>query len=130
MDINNLIPRHKLDFENVNKIKECDKNSIRLIMPELFEWLRDVNWPIASEISDILLLFDVELIPYIRMVLNSKDAMWKYTILTRIVNRIDLSASDQLIEDLVRLSNYPKPYDVEEGIDELSKELLQSIKLK
>lgn len=129
MDVRKLIPKDKSDFDRVKKLKECNKDTLRAIIPELLIWLQDINWPIASEISNILIQFDEELIPHIRTILNSDDTIWKYWILTKIVSRITLGARAELRQDLIRLSNHPKPDEVAEGMDELAQELLIGLAL-
>lgn len=129
MDVRKLIPKDKSDFDSVNKLKECNKDTLRPIIPDLLIWLQDINWPIASEISNILIQFDEELIPHIMTILNSDDTIWKYWILTKIVSRITLGARAELRQDLIKLSNHPKPDEVAEGMDELAQELLIGLAL-
>ncbi|MBU5445553.1 DUF5071 domain-containing protein [Paenibacillus sp. MSJ-34] len=127
MNLRDIIPKHKLDFDSINKLKAHDKDALRPIVPDLLMWLQDINWPIASEISDILLQFDKELFPYIREVLHSDDSLWKYSILIKIIDRMAPTDKFELKQDLEKLSNNPDLNDKEEGIDEISKEILQSL---
>ncbi|GIP17525.1 hypothetical protein J40TS1_31670 [Paenibacillus montaniterrae] len=73
----NLLPRDKHDFERVNELKKLDKNDLKELIPELLEWLQDINWPIAIEISRLLLTIPQETIPFVINVLNGRDDIWK-----------------------------------------------------
>ncbi|WP_139293597.1 DUF5071 domain-containing protein, partial [Mycobacterium tuberculosis] len=118
------------DFETLNRLKACEKNVVRPLIPELFDWLQDINWPISSDLSDILLNFDDELIPHIRKVLQSDDGTWKYSILIKLVCKMSISNRVKLIPDLKKLSASKESYDLDEGLDELSMEILESINFK
>ncbi|WP_442952822.1 DUF5071 domain-containing protein [Paenibacillus sp. Soil522] len=71
--------------------------SILLVIPQLLEWLQDMNWPIAKDIEDVLADFGDHLIPHIRAVLNSYDGVWKFSLLYGLINRL----SDQHILPLL-----------------------------
>ncbi|MBP1903447.1 hypothetical protein J2Z32_000059 [Paenibacillus turicensis] len=124
MDIRQLLPKDKHDFDSVNKLKEYDKDALREVIPELLIWLQDTNWPISLAVRDILIQFDKELIPHFKQILNSNDGMWKYWILTELVNRLTPDVRVELTQELIRLSNEPQPYDVIEEVDTAAKELL------
>lgn len=124
MDIRQLLPKDKHDFDSVNKLKEYDKDALSEVIPELLIWLQDTNWPISLAVRDILIQFDKELIPHIKQILNSDDAIWKYWILTKVVNRLTPDARAELTQEIIRLSNDPQPYDVIEEVDTAAKELL------
>lgn len=75
-NIRELLPRDKQDFERVEQLKTEPLENLRLILPELLEWLQDGNWPISDPIEDILIDFQYELIPYIREILDENDVGW------------------------------------------------------
>lgn len=116
------------DFDSVNKLKECDKDTLRKVIPDLLIWLQDTNWPISFAVRDILIQFDKELISHIKQILNSNDAMWKYWIITELLNRMTQDAREKVRQELVRLSDNPEPCDVDAEVDEAAQELLQGMK--
>jgi hypothetical protein len=128
MEIRQLLPKDKHDFDSVNKLKECDKDTLRKVIPDLLIWLQDTNWPISFAVRDILIQFDKELIPHFKQILNSNDGMWKYWILTKLVSRLTPDVRVELTQELVRLSNNPEPCDVDAEVDEAAQELLQGMK--
>ncbi|OMD89832.1 hypothetical protein BSK49_10705 [Paenibacillus odorifer] len=127
MSIRKLLPKDKHDFDSVKILQECDKDAIRTILPDLFEWLQDSNWPISIEISDILLQFNSELVPFIRDILNSEDGLWKCSILSLLFDKLSLRDKLELVPDLQRLSTYPTLDDKDAGIDEITMEILERL---
>jgi hypothetical protein len=71
LDIENLIPKHKFDFEATDELKKLSIEELKPIIPKLFEWTEDMNWPVAKEISKILIDYGKEIIPEVRKLLKS-----------------------------------------------------------
>ncbi|MFJ6266178.1 DUF5071 domain-containing protein [Lysinibacillus xylanilyticus] len=42
-----LLPRHKFDNDRVELIKKMDRDKILPLLPNLLEWIQDMNWPVA-----------------------------------------------------------------------------------
>lgn len=42
------IPKHKFDFETVEKIRNADEVSIQPYLQQIFKWVEDINWPVAK----------------------------------------------------------------------------------
>jgi hypothetical protein len=57
-------------------------------IPMLLEWLRDYNWPGAKEIAQYLLSFGEALGPHLSEVLKSNDHIWKYWIISIIIDKL------------------------------------------
>jgi hypothetical protein len=76
-DLIDLLPRDKHDFERVNDLKKLEKHELKELIPELLMWLQDINWPIAVEISRLLLTIPQETIPFVIHVLDGSDDIWK-----------------------------------------------------
>ena len=51
VDIKELLPRGKHDFERVDLLKKVERDALRPIIPELLKWLQDTNWPISAEVG-------------------------------------------------------------------------------
>lgn len=119
-----FIPKHKSDFDSINQLKLCSKEEIRPIIPELFAWLQDSNWPISAEVRSILFQFDMELIPVIRQILNSNDSSWKYFVLIHFCKQLPNALLEKLTYELNRLSTNPSENDKLEEIDQIAKEIL------
>ncbi|GIP20618.1 DUF5071 domain-containing protein [Paenibacillus sp. J22TS3] len=128
MNIRKYLPENKHDFESVNVLKTLDKDELKEILPELFEWLQDGNWPISHSIENILLRFDEELIPHIHKVLQTNDGQWKYFLLEGLVNRLPNSILIQLREDLIRIINDPTKDEELEELGNTAANLLNKIR--
>lgn len=127
MNIKDLVPQHKSDFERVSLLKQQPSENLKVILPELLEWLQDGNWPIAKDIEDIVLEFGIELIPHIKHIFNSNDGCWKYFVLHGLVNRLPRDILLELREDPKRILNYPSRDEKDEGLDDILQELLERI---
>ncbi|OXM82304.1 DUF5071 domain-containing protein [Paenibacillus rigui] len=127
MDIKILIPKHKFDFESVEKLKKLNLEEIKPILPELLEWLQDMNWPIAQEIETLLLSFQEQLIPYIKNVLNTNDGTWKYFLLHGLINKLPKHVLKDLKTDLERMKNSPTDDEKYEELEDILEELLEKI---
>ncbi|MCA1295415.1 DUF5071 domain-containing protein [Paenibacillus sp. alder61] len=71
------------------------------------EWLQDINWPIAMDVSKLLLTVPVETIPFIRNVLAGDDDIWKEWCLRYIVKDLPTELRENLKEDLERIAYRP-----------------------
>ena len=85
--IYDLVPKHKSDISHLQEIKELSDDEIRPILFSLLEWIRDINWPIASEILAVLEKHQKEVIPLISKVLvpEESDNIWKYWIIKELL---------------------------------------------
>jgi hypothetical protein len=124
MDVRDLIPQHKMDHERTEKLKKLDKGLIRSVIPELMIWLKDGNWPVFSEVRDILLPLEKELVPHIKNVLVSNDGEWKYFVLTGLVSKLSKGTIAELKQDLLEVANNPSVSDKASEVDAVAKEIL------
>lgn len=123
----NLLPQNKTDFERVAMLKELDEEQLNPLIPNLLVWLQDGNWPIASEISQLLLKCGYALVPHIKMVLESDDAQWKFFVLQELVRKLDKEVLIELAPELLKLAMNPTEQDQYEEIDEIAEQILSTI---
>ncbi|WP_340013757.1 DUF5071 domain-containing protein [Paenibacillus sp. FSL K6-1318] len=129
MDIRECLPRDKSDFEAVRKLSEFSNVELKVIIPELMEWLQDGNWPISKPVEDLLLRLGEDLVPHIKDVLQTQDPQWEYFILVGLIDRLPISHLSLLQTDLVRILESPTPSEVLEELDEVIVELLEKMNL-
>ncbi|APO46819.1 hypothetical protein BS614_24110 [Paenibacillus xylanexedens] len=129
MDIRACLPRDKHDFEAVNKLNEFRNEELKVIIPELMEWLQDGNWPISKPVEDILLRLGEDLVPHIKDVLQTQDSSWEYFILVGLIDRLPVSHLSMLRSDLVRILESPTHDEILEELDEVILELLEKMKV-
>ncbi|MEO1013484.1 MAG: DUF5071 domain-containing protein, partial [Bacteroidota bacterium] len=55
MNIKELIPKDKLDIEMAEKLNQYPYEEIKPIIPDLLEWIKDMNWPVARTVAEYLI---------------------------------------------------------------------------
>ena len=114
MDIQELIPKHKDDQEVIEALKKLSFEEIKPIIPELLEWLQDINWPIARPVAEVLKPFSDKLVPDILNILKTNDGIWKLWILTTLAK----TTKDQtLLKEIERIANYPTRDEIEDEVN-------------
>lgn len=121
------LPADKFDIEAVAELAKLGYSQLEPVMPLVLEWMKDLNWPVAQALRPFLVSVGAPLVPHVRMVLSSADAIWKYWILRAVVAESDEMASC-LRTDLMRLASTPTIAECEEGVDEAAAEILKRIK--
>lgn len=122
-DIRPLIPQNKFDTDRAEQAVAAGYPAVEPILPELLEWIKDSNWPVARVLAPFLGSIGTPLIPHIRKILATGDTIWKYWTLTYLVqDSPDVAAA--LREDLQRYANSPTPDETAEGLDEVARAIL------
>jgi len=80
MDITELIPKHKHDTETAEKLKNYSYEEIKPIVPQLLEWMQDMNWPVSRPVSAYLETHIDHISEEILRILRGNDEQWKYWI--------------------------------------------------
>jgi hypothetical protein len=114
MNIRELIPSHKDDQEVIEKLKQLSFEEIKPIIPDLLEWLQDINWPIAGPVADILEPFTDKIVPDILKVLNTNDGLWKLWVLTCLART---TKDPTLLKELERIAKFPTRDEIEEEVN-------------
>ena len=122
-----LIPRNKMDFNRVEKLKKQDRNKILPLLPDLLVFTQDMNWPVAPAILEILLTFPKEVIPHVQDVLSSDDDNWKWFILHFLVLELPAESKVHFKEYLRRVAENPTENELEEELPEIAIEILRTI---
>lgn len=122
-----LLPRHKHDHDRVEIIKRMDRDQILPLLPNLLEWIQDMNWPVAPSVLELLLTFPEEIVPHVQDVLSSDDENWKWFILHFLVIELPVESRVQFREYLTRVAETPTHNELAEELDEIAKEILETI---
>jgi len=110
-DIRNLIPKNKHDHNVIAGLRELSFEQLRPIIPELLEWMQDMNWPIGRPIADILKPFVDRIAPEIIKIFNTNDGLWKLWVLTNLT----ADATDPaLLNEIQRIAKFPTRDEIEE----------------
>lgn len=126
-DCEDLLPRHKFDNDRVENIKKLDRDKILPLLPNLLEWIQDMNWPVAPSVLELLLSFPEEIVPHVQDVLSSNDESWKWFVLHFLVIELPVESRIQFREYLTRVSETPTHNELAEELDEIAKEILETI---
>jgi hypothetical protein len=114
MNIRDLIPKHKDDQGVIEGLKNLSFEEIKPIIPELLEWLQDINWPIAGPVAEVLEPFSDILVPDILKILKTNDGVWKLWILTTLAR----NTKDQtLLKEIERIATFPTKDEIEEEVN-------------
>ncbi|AIQ29919.1 tartrate dehydratase subunit alpha [Paenibacillus sp. FSL P4-0081] len=120
-----LLPRDKHDFERVHDLKKLDKKDLIPFIPELLQWLQDINWPIAKEVANLLLTVPKETVPYIEEVLNGGDDIWKTWCLECYVSQLPEEFRHPLEKQIQRIAYNPTKGEELEEVHITARELLK-----
>src|ERR1051325_9452597 len=107
-DLAALLPRNKIDTDRARAVVVMVFPAVEPALPELLEWMQDVNWPVALELQPLFVGMGKPLAPYIRRILETDDDIWKANVVDYIVAKsADLKAI--LRPELERLAASPTP---------------------
>ena len=81
-----IVPSHKFDFEACDRLFKASNNDIKKHLPELLEWLQDMNWPVARLVLKRIKVMNKDLAQPIKNILNGGDGIWKYYIITNLIS--------------------------------------------
>lgn len=121
MDIKNLIPKHKSDFETVESLKKYNFQQIQPIIPDLLEWLQDMNWPISKTLADFLIPFTDHISSELIKILKTDDEMWKYWILLSFGKIIK---NKMVLNEIERIAKKPTQGEIENDVFEIAIEIV------
>lgn len=128
MENDNYIPKHKFDFETVERIRYADPDTIKPVLPYIFEWIEDINWPIAQELAKVLVKFDDLVIPIIKDLIHRPDGLREYSVYFFMLKLLTGKQLILLKDELERVVYYPSQFESQEGYPEIVEKYLQKIK--
>ncbi|MFS0558645.1 DUF5071 domain-containing protein [Brevibacillus sp. 179-C9.3 HS] len=126
-NIRSFIPKDKHDLESVNRLKELNPAMLKPVLPDLFEWVQDINWPVARGIAQILVSCGREMIPELKKVLESNDDDWKFACFGWIINDLPLEIVKELEPELKQIANQPSTIERDYELDDRAKNILKAI---
>ncbi|PUA39790.1 DUF5071 domain-containing protein [Paenibacillus elgii] len=121
-----LIPRNKFDFETVELLKKQPPEKLIPALPQLFEWIQDINWPIARDIAKILASCGRDSLTEIKKILRTTDEDWKLWCLTDVVSELPKDLIVDLQPELEKIAYVPTR---DEKVNELDAEARQILSL-
>ncbi|ACU62423.1 DUF5071 domain-containing protein [Chitinophaga pinensis] len=117
------IPKTKFDDKAVALLRTMTPAQIREDVPALLTWLQDLNWPIASDVSDYLIPYVNDIKNEILDVFRTYDETWKRNVLC-LLGDVPHQLDEMLLLSLKRMASAPTPGEKEEEIDLLAIDIL------
>lgn len=125
-DLSALIPRDKLDVRTARKVVARGYPAVAPILPELLEWVKDMNWPVAEVLAPFFAGIGLPLAHELRRILRTEDTMWKYWVLTAIVAESPPLAAT-LHEDILRIAGASAANEDEEEVRARAADILRGL---
>ncbi|MGC5327139.1 DUF5071 domain-containing protein [Brevibacillus sp. SYSU BS000544] len=119
-----LIPKDKMDTETVERLLDLDSDQLQPVIPELMEWMQNINWPVAQILPKILLKCGKRIIPELKRILNSGDDTWQFACIGWIIKELPNEVLIEIVPELRRLAFNPSANEKEWEFDQEAKELL------
>lgn len=98
-----LIPQDKTDVETAKKAVDYGYPGVAPILPVLIYWLQDLNWPVAQELTPFLAKIGAPLKQPVLDVLKTQDSIWKYWVVSELVDTTDLQLAKAIAPELQHL---------------------------
>jgi hypothetical protein len=109
-------------------LREIGYPRVKSIIPELLEWIQDINWPGSKEIVDLLTTVDYEIVPYVKQILKSGDGIWITWLLSEVISKWDNNLRAQIKDNLLELAITMDNNLIIEGVDIKALKLLYESK--
>jgi hypothetical protein len=121
-NIQDLIPKNKGDLSTAEKLKNYSYEDLKEIIPNLLEWLQDLNWPVAKPVSEYLESIHDKMTTELLAILKSnEDEVWKYWIITIFG---PITESPVIKNEIIRIAASPTKNERIEEVDEVAKEIM------
>jgi len=125
MDYEELIPKHKSDFETIERLKTSNIDEIKPIVEELLKWLQDGHWEISRPLSQILKPHANEISDSIIRILKSNDEEWKYYVIYSLLCKNKVLIKKEIRNELVRIKESPTRSEIENEVQEIAMSALE-----
>ena len=125
-----IIPEHKSDFKACDNLAHASDEEVKNNLNELLQWLQDINWPVAPFVIDRIKSLGTSLTKPIKNILNGNDGndgIWKYWIITNLLNLVSKEVLSELENEINRLVREPTENDKEEEVNIASQEHLDEL---
>lgn len=125
MEIRKLLPRDKGDLETARKLFSYKYSEVRPIVPDLLEWLQDMNWPVAKPVSEFLESISEHITEEIISILQGDDDIWKYWCIHVFGLWSDKEIHPLILKEIKRIAENPSEGELREEVQEVAREYLQ-----
>ncbi len=124
--IRDMLPQDKHDIDRAVAIMSLGYPAIEPVIPDLLEWMQDLNWPVASALQLPLARVGVPLAVHLRPIFASDDDIWKQVLISRIV-AYSPELATELRPELERIASTPTAGERAEEADEAARDVLKGV---
>lgn len=121
-----LLPATKHSTESARALVDLGYPAVAPVLPAMFEWMQDFNWPVAKVFAPFLASLGMRCREEIEFVLHSNDSMWKYWVLEEVVAKMSPESIAGLTPLLIDAKGRLSPADVEDEVGIAIDEILRS----
>lgn len=125
-DLHRSIPGHKLDFAAAESAVTLGWPAVEPIADELLEWVKDLNWPVASLLAPLLGSAGAALAPRVQRILRADDETRKYFLIQGVV-ALSIPMCRAVEADLRRIAERPTDAERHEEVDIVAREVLAQL---
>lgn len=113
-----LLPKDKFDLDVVNRLSSATPEQVSDVAPSLLEWIADINWPVASEIIQVLPGFYRVLLPSIESILTNpdNDIIWRCNIISKLLTQIPKESLLPLVPIIQKYADFIPQNEDEEDL--------------
>lgn len=122
-DPTSLIPKHKSDLETARAALEAGYPEVDPILGELLSWIQDINWPVAGILLPFLVSIGKPLSPHIAAALSGDDPMWKYWIISCVIEACP-DLANVFRDEMLRLANSPSAAEIEDELNQVARDVV------
>ncbi|RNC85662.1 MAG: DUF5071 domain-containing protein [Balneola sp.] len=123
IDLEALLPKDKHDLETAESLKNYSYSEIKNIIPELLEWVQDMNWPVSVPIADYLISIFEHLSSYFIEILKGEDQIWKFYCL-HIIKDSRKPLGPVLFSEIERIAKNPTFGEKENDLHHIAMEIV------
>jgi len=117
------LPNDKFDTASIMKLKRLSNEDLEPLIPQLLEWLQDINWPVALPVAELLSKQGKEIIEPIRGILCGKDTLWKKSIISELLVHCDSEVLLGLEDEILRILKNPTEDEIKEEVVESARDV-------
>ena len=125
--VKDLVPKNISDFSGMEELKKLSDEEIAPVIPDLLAWMKDMNWPVAKEMPDLLAPHQKVLIPHIIEILQPEQSEcdWKTYIIWELLPLLDEKYLSMLKPSLERIVKNPTSGELYEETNMHAEDILK-----
>ena len=120
-----LIPKHKNDTNTIELLYDVEDSILHSVVDKVLEWMADLNWPIAKDVRDLVIVKQDVFSSAMLCVFEGNDKEVKYALVTNVIEDLTPSNIKTLNEILYRIYANPKKMEVKSGVWQELRDLIE-----